>query len=556
MASSRYSPTNGMVWLIAFFPAFAYYASTRMFYQSGLFGAVELGTPMFDTIRCLDIVDDNEDTLHEKKISNGGSISEKSACCNVLQEIVYLSSCHNKDASRNTFLLKYSMMNVDSVKSNVVNENVRGRNSYLLPSKIIDMEWVHDPAIGRGYLLYSVENRIWRWEKGGGPVAIGRTLHLDNAGCRSNLYQKCYNRTSITSRIGNNMMVGAIAIQKERIMDSKPVLSISEWGEGRIVRLESESGARTPLIIEVPDVCSNQYKNREQNDTNDSIMSPSMINRRKRLSYNPERMIYTRNGDLLVVIPCASNDGNDISSGASIVKLARATSIQPLRTLQMSRLAHSWSSMPDLRLNTSVDTSFPEVWFQSESIQAINGIVSGLNHDSVVLSVKYTNGTIAIIELPLEEILSPDETDDDNMEDSTSHQERKRLDSFPAINFLFNLTKLLSFTSPDSSVDEFPSYEIGDLVVAQSGTVFVALSYLNGPFIRSKILILKDNVGKRSSVVMSFIDLQNYEDFECMSRIISALELGTDGYLYVAVSTPALSRSDIYRLKTKEKRVE
>jgi hypothetical protein len=46
--------------------------------------------------------------------------------------------------------------------------------------------WRHDPKLGRGYFLLLVDshNHIWLWERGGGPILIGRSLHLDHAECR------------------------------------------------------------------------------------------------------------------------------------------------------------------------------------------------------------------------------------------------------------------------------------------------------------------------------------------------------------------------------------
>jgi len=45
--------------------------------------------------------------------------------------------------------------------------------------------WRHDPALGRGYLLFSQldRHRLWRWEEGGGAFTIGRSLFLEHAGC-------------------------------------------------------------------------------------------------------------------------------------------------------------------------------------------------------------------------------------------------------------------------------------------------------------------------------------------------------------------------------------
>jgi hypothetical protein len=135
------------------------------------------------------------------------------------------------------------------------------RPVYLVRDDIEDIvatTWKHDEELGRGYLLLSSsfeQGKIWRWETGGGPIAIGRTLHLLDSGCRSNHYMLCQSSSSSSfsssNNNDNNSIVGSGGIIVNH-WHEPPRLVVAEWGEGRIARLE-ENGARTPLVIEYHD---------------------------------------------------------------------------------------------------------------------------------------------------------------------------------------------------------------------------------------------------------------------------------------------------------------
>ena len=101
--------------------------------------------------------------------------------------------------------------------------------------------WRDDVELGRGYLLYSDtgENRIWRWEIGGGPIAIGRTLYMERSGCRSNA-SVCESAINIGSSGAMVEVGGSLDSSGNR------KLVICERGERRVIRIE-EDGARTPL---------------------------------------------------------------------------------------------------------------------------------------------------------------------------------------------------------------------------------------------------------------------------------------------------------------------
>lgn len=167
---------------------------------------------------------------------------------------------------------------------------------------IVATTWKHDEDLGRGFLLISTSGghgQIWQWETGGGPIPIGRTLHLANAGCRSNLFRNC--------SAGMDYGSGGVVVDALK----EPRLIVAEWGEGRISRLE-ENGARTPLVIQL----------KEQ----------------KRV-HQPFQLLMTPFGDLMVI----DLDGADGSF--SLWQLPQATHIPGLESLAVSREAHSWNSV-------------------------------------------------------------------------------------------------------------------------------------------------------------------------------------------------------------------
>jgi hypothetical protein len=172
---------------------------------------------------------------------------------------------------------------------------------------IVSTTWMHDADLGRGFLLLSSSTnagRVWRWERGGGPIPIKKSLFLEQSGCRSK--QNC--------QIGS----GAIAIDfREKETSLEGTLLVAEWGENRVVRLEV-SGARTPLLMEVPDVCHANKKNR--------------INQ-------PTSMVMTPFGDLIVV------DHSPECAKSVIWRLERAMQVQPLASSWESRMAHKWTKV-------------------------------------------------------------------------------------------------------------------------------------------------------------------------------------------------------------------
>jgi hypothetical protein len=270
-----------MAWLVVFLPALSYYMGTRL-HSLGLFRSSSYGEVIETRLQVLDTA----------------------ASCDKLLSIFPLASCQDNTA---TATLKYPLYLVQQEMDQVVASC-----------------WQHDSELGRGFLLLSTAGhagRIWRWETGGGPIAIGRTLCVHDSGCRSEHFLNC----SSTDIMAGS---GGIAIDssgKDHFQEGS--LVVAEWGEGRIVRLE-ENGARTPLVIQVPDPCSNET---------------TSVTRR---AHQPFSLLYTPFGDLLAL--------NQYDCGDALVRLKQASLVEPLNSLPTSRKAHSWTSLNTMTLSEVV----------------------------------------------------------------------------------------------------------------------------------------------------------------------------------------------------------
>lgn len=290
-------------------------------------------------------------------------------------------------------------------------------------SHLTSTTWVHDPELGRGYLLINDvgrSGRIWRWEVGGGPISIGRTLHMERSGCRSGLWLekdddvigRDTNRTmarllscpenlkgdsaSSQSVHHNNMaqskssqslplLLGSASIAVEPSSgDGKKNLAVAEWGERRIVRVEEGTGARTPLVTLVP-------KEDEEENHHDNNDNTEQYRRRKwRRLYRPNHLTYTPTGDLLFSdsfvieggVDCVANDEDDASPirrhVGMVFRKKGAAHIPPI-SVDQSRDAHGWirtTSNEDDDDNDEI-----EILFQCNGW--IDGISLGLDHSTL-----------------------------------------------------------------------------------------------------------------------------------------------------------------------------
>ena len=263
-----------MAWLLVFLPAFFYYMSTRL-YSWGLFRSSTVGD------------------MIEFTLGGASGRPRQEYYCSTLQSHV--------------------LATLDCTTH-------RGMGYRILQEPdIVATTWKHDEELGRGYLLLSTslgQGKVWQWETGGGPIPIGKTLHLQDSGCRS---------------LGkNNCTLGSGGLIVEPWQEPNRLI-IAEWGERRIVRLEPTSGARTPLVI-------HHYNN--------EATTPIR---------QPRQLLLTAFGDLIVLDDAVletENENGQVTEtkalSASTVdqlwQLPQVTKIPPLLSLAQSRQAHSWTS--------------------------------------------------------------------------------------------------------------------------------------------------------------------------------------------------------------------
>lgn len=202
----------------------------------------------------------------------------------------------------------------------VQSEGLKGVSSIL---------WKHDSELGRGYLLLSETagaGKIWRWEVGGGPIAIGKTLHMNPSGCRSLSKEYC--------TFGNRGS-GPLAIDfqgNDHAQEGR--LIVAERGERRIVRVEDATGARTPLVIKVPATSPTLTSIKDEESNHTTTTTPRL----RRLE-TPLDMVLTPFGDLLFLEE-SSDDDNVV-----LYRLLHATHVAPLSSSMSSRRAHTWKNV-------------------------------------------------------------------------------------------------------------------------------------------------------------------------------------------------------------------
>ncbi|VEU34512.1 unnamed protein product [Pseudo-nitzschia multistriata] len=277
----------GTAWALVFFPALFYYSGTRL-YSLGLFRSSTCGRPLPHRLEVWD----------KSPGASSGEEGEEGACPGFLA------------AHRN------------NKKDALVYPGGAGCSSLRYPPYLVQegfdgvesTAWMEDEELGRGYLLLSTSagtGRIYRWEAGGGPIAIGRTLYARDAGCRSGLYKDCGSGASGT--VGS----GGIAPDAYGKREGRPSLVVAEYGEGRVVRLE-ENGARTPLIVGTT---------QEGGD---------------RLA-RPFRLLVTPYGDLLAVDDESGGRPPHGEPPFVLWRLEGASGVPGLASLAASRRAHAWN---------------------------------------------------------------------------------------------------------------------------------------------------------------------------------------------------------------------
>eukprot|EP00611_Tribonema_gayanum_P019282 TRINITY_DN330_c0_g1_i1.p1 TRINITY_DN330_c0_g1~~TRINITY_DN330_c0_g1_i1.p1 ORF type:complete len:428 (-),score=128.41 TRINITY_DN330_c0_g1_i1:10-1293(-) len=115
--------------------------------------------------------------------------------------------------------------------------------------------WVSDKEQGREYLLFSdvVNNRVWKWEEGGGLFTLGKTVFLERSGCRTDA-----ERCAQLKEPGANGLARVPASLVGN--DNDVVLAMCEHGERR-VSLMRPDGTKVALAA--------HYDGRRLNSPND-----------------------------------------------------------------------------------------------------------------------------------------------------------------------------------------------------------------------------------------------------------------------------------------------
>jgi hypothetical protein len=379
-----------VAWLYLFLPALSYFMSTRL-RSMGLFRSSTYG----------DVADYKLDII-------------KGDCASLQKH------------SRSTFL--YLANDCESLRYpiyNVLHEDTES---------IVSSTWQDDEELGRGYLLLSSQSRrgrIYRWETGGGPIAIGRTLHLQDSGCRSNHYHNC----SLLE-----MMLGSGGIAVDATVPESPRLIVAEYGEGRITRLE-ENGARTPLVIQVGTQSGDETSN----------------NKLRRLC-EPFRLLVTSYKDLIILERTNSCDNiNDVSDYV-LWRLRKVTDIPGLPSLPVSRRAHEWTQIPNI-----TEQQLPQRFFQSTAMGGIAMDMSG--HRLLVTTKDSETNHVMVVSLPLS-------TDDDSDRDSFVGQSQL------VLNYSAH-AKQPGAIATDSNGNIYLVIDQGILVVSKSQDFVVKIQFPN-----------------------------------------------------------------------------
>ncbi|KAL7545631.1 hypothetical protein ACHAWF_008984 [Thalassiosira exigua] len=402
-------------------------------------------------------------------------------------------------------------------------------------SHLSSTTWVHDEELGRGYLLLADagrSGRIWRWEVGGGPITIGRSLHMERSGCRSGLWVDssdngdhgacpenlfggsgssekadalCSKSSSLSSKpplLGSASLAVELTRNAERSSMGKNLV-VAEWGERRIVRVEGETGARTPLVTLVP----NPGYEEDGHHTN------SVEDQWRRL-FRPNHLTYTPFGDLLFSDNFESDTHGEVGA---IYRRKEAVHIPPIAT-EKSRDAHGWRGTTG-EDNLGVDNM--DVLFQRSG--TIEGTSLGSDFSLLYVVVK-SNSTKTVYKVRL----SVNEEDEDD-EDRAKTAEK--------------VSVLYTTKSTDCNEHDEVPYGANDSVGSKLAVDENGLLYLIA--CPSSVTLVSNEDGH----VIGTLTPDNFQkpdgDQRNVNSFFTSISFGEDGYLYI--TTP----SELMRMKAR-----
>jgi hypothetical protein len=190
---------------------------------------------------------------------------------------------------------------------------------------------------------------------------------------------------------------------------------LAEWGERRIVRLEDTTGARTPLVINVPEDGCKQHA--------------SSAKQHQRRVERPIAMVYTPFGDLLFL----ESSGSECNT---VMRLTRVVHVPPLHSAMESRMAHKWN---ETHHSHPIDVLYKETEIKSMALDS-----TGLG---LYLTVRRAeDDSVLLVHLSLSE------DDDDDEEDTNKIDPTSKMGG---VKVEFNLTSANIADPPQAmAVDE------------------------------------------------------------------------------------------------------
>eukprot|EP00574_Skeletonema_japonicum_P010155 CAMPEP_0201725670 /NCGR_PEP_ID=MMETSP0593-20130828/9002_1 /ASSEMBLY_ACC=CAM_ASM_000672 /TAXON_ID=267983 /ORGANISM="Skeletonema japonicum, Strain CCMP2506" /LENGTH=589 /DNA_ID=CAMNT_0048217099 /DNA_START=63 /DNA_END=1832 /DNA_ORIENTATION=+ len=404
-------------------------------------------------------------------------------------------------------------------------------------SHLISTTWVHDEDLGRGFLLLADggrSGRIWRWEVGGGPITIGRSLHMERSGCRSGLWVDGEDNTKMRNgTCPDNIFSGSVsscskAALEQRTSSSPPLFGsaslvveltrdaerssigknivVAEWGERRIVRVEGETGARTPLVVLVPppkhhDTVEVEDEGQEAAHESEEMSVSKWVRVRR-----PNHLTYTPFGDLLF------SDNHD--NVGIVYRLKEAVHVQPI-SAEQSRDAHGWerSTMEDQANQNNID-----ILFQTDAL--IEGLALGSDYSMLYILVASPIGK-TVYRVSLDSDDDEDSVSGDAPSDEPNEGERVGASVFYSMSYGDCEEDQLIYNDHASS-------SVGSkLSVDAQGTLYMITC-------SSTVMLLSQEQGKVIGTLASL-----------GSESFTSIGFGEDGYLYIT------SPNELHRVKTR-----
>ena len=543
-------------WFIVFLLALSYFINSRR----GGGGLLSSLSKPYDIIASSITMMTNNDNTMERR-------SEE-----VIRSIFYISSGENKNLSdlymsssstTSTLLtlerrleiilsspLDILIHDIDQqciITNNITTTTDKSSSPYF--SYISSTTWVHDTNIGRGYLLLADvgrSGRIWRWEVGGGPITIGRSLHMERSGCRShsnnsqtttmacpeNLFtgsnivgggsvlatsSSCQQDVMVTTTTSPHPPLlgsASLAVEIQRDVERASAgrnLIVAEWGERRIVRVEGETGARTPLIITVPN-----------HDVNADIIiteEGKQRRRQRRRVFRPNHLTYSPFGDLLFS-DTFSNDNDNSAYYGVVYRRKEAVHVVPI-AVERSRDAHGWTSTTGDE-DGQVDNDDIDILFQTNG--SIEGMTLGLDFSTLyVLVVKDHIGgwTKMLHKVPLG-------SDDEDEEDSGDDDGGKTKSNKQGITLLYEMTS--SDCGNDDATSHVDYASVGSkLTIDEKGVIYMVTC-------PSSVTLLSLSQDEAHMVGILALDKVTQVEHSRITPKLTSVGFGEDGYLYLTTA--------------------